>query len=101
MEESPTTGGAVLRHVGEIDTGGKALELSGIAIYRVTDGKISESWHYTNVIDVLLQHHPEARAGGLTDGLTHRLNREGSASWPRRLARGRGDRWRPPGPGGC
>jgi predicted SnoaL-like aldol condensation-catalyzing enzyme len=54
--ESPTSGEGVLRHVGQVDTGGKAMQLSGLMLFRVVDGKIAESWHYTNVIDVLVQH---------------------------------------------
>jgi predicted ester cyclase len=55
LKESPTTGEGVLRHVGKVDTGGQSLGLSGLIIYRVTDGKIGEAWHYTNIIDVLLR----------------------------------------------
>jgi predicted ester cyclase len=69
LKESPTSGEGVLRHVGQVDTGGRPMEMSGIAMYRIVDGKIVESWHYTNVIDVLLKHgvvtlEPAAAAGG-------------------------------------
>lgn len=55
LKESPTTDqGSLCHYGGKMDAGGKALSVSGLGIYRVKDGKISESWTYTNVLDVLL-----------------------------------------------
>lgn len=56
LKEGQTTGEGVHRHVGQVDTGGRTLEVSGLILYRLLDGKILEYWHYTNAIDVLLQH---------------------------------------------
>jgi hypothetical protein len=56
LKEPPTSGEGVLRRVGRVDTGGTPMEMCGLAMYGVVDGKIVESWHYTTVIDVLLKH---------------------------------------------
>lgn len=56
LREGQTTGEGVHRHVGQVATDGRSVDVSGLILYRVVNGKIAEYWHYTNVLDVLVQH---------------------------------------------
>ncbi len=44
-----------LAHHGEIEPTGKALDISGDAIFRLENGKIVEGWAYDNLLSVMMQ----------------------------------------------
>jgi predicted ester cyclase len=49
------TGTAQHRHIDQIQPSGQEVQMSGLAIYRVRDGKLTEMWNYDNHMDVLMQ----------------------------------------------
>ncbi len=43
------------KHVGEVQPTQRELRVSGVAIFRVQDGKMTEGWNYDNVLDTLIE----------------------------------------------
>jgi len=47
------SGDAQHRHVGTLKASGDDLEFSGLVLFKVRDGQISEMWRYDNLVDVM------------------------------------------------
>jgi predicted SnoaL-like aldol condensation-catalyzing enzyme len=43
------------RHAGKVEPSGRAFEITGLTVFRITDGKIAEMWTYDSHLDYLVQ----------------------------------------------
>jgi ketosteroid isomerase-like protein len=53
---SRRTGRRGYKHIGSVEPHGRDLSLSGVAVFRMRDGKIVEGWSYDNHLDTLAEH---------------------------------------------